>query len=322
MSRLRLLQVCNVGRIVGGTAACAWTVARALPEFEHVVAFLSDIAFETREAFSEIRIEQWPQCTGRVMDAVGADVVLLHNIGGRERMSTSAVMLQYVHSAGTRAPADVTVYCSQWLAARCGGLSNDVLYQGVPQPPRRAESRATERGRDGRLIVGRICTPIARKWPRSIIDFYTILARRCPEVEWEFVGCPNGLESELRDACDGRARFFPAGWEARSRLWEWDALLYHNPDVTESFGRIVAESLRAGCIPVVDGRGGFVEQVTPATGFLCGTVEEFADSIDRLRETGLRASMSAAGRIDADRRFSIARFREQLLKRIRAAANT
>ena len=319
MSRLRLLQICNVGEIVGGTAACAWTVTRALPEFGHVVAFLSNVSDETRRTFQDARVERWSACSRRAVDALRPDVVIAHNVGGRGLISGSAVTVQYVHSVGRRAPADVTVYCSRWLAAQMGGTAGDVLYQGVPRPVR--TSRAVDRrgNRDG-LVIGRICTPIAQKWPASIIPFYARLAERFPDVNWEFVGCPRRRWPELETACRGRARFFRASWHARRRLWKWDALLYHNPDVTESFGRTVAESLRAGCVPIVDVRGGFVEQVTPATGVLCASLEDFVAGIARLQDYGVRRRMSAAAQADGERQFSIGAFRERLLGRIRLAA--
>lgn len=319
MNPLRLLQVCNVGSIVGGTAACAWTVTRALPEFEHAVAFLSDVSDETRAAFRDARVERWRACTRRTVDALRPDVVIAHNIGGRGAISTSAVTLQYVHSAGIRASADMTVYCSRWLAEQMGGAPADVLSQGVPRPVRPSSFVDRRANRDG-LLVGRICTPVSQKWPASIVPFYARLAEQFPNVAWEFVGCPRCRRPELEAACRGRARFFAANWQARRRLWEWDALLYHNPDVTESFGRTVAESLRAGCVPIVDARGGFVEQVTPATGFLCASTEEFAVSVARLQGSKFRRRMSNATREHGERRFSIRAFRERLLGRIREAA--
>src|SRR4029079_18474394 len=87
MNRLRLLQACNVGQIVGGTTACAWTITRALPEFEHVVAFLTEISPETRAAFACAQLQHWRRCIPEVVDSTRADVVILHNIIGRRRMS-------------------------------------------------------------------------------------------------------------------------------------------------------------------------------------------------------------------------------------------
>ncbi|MFO1091831.1 MAG: hypothetical protein U0992_00760 [Planctomycetaceae bacterium] len=297
MSRLRLLQVCNVGEIVGGTTACAWTVTRALPEFDHVVAFLSDVSDEARTAFAGIRVERWPRCAPALIDRVRPDVVMLHNIPGRRRLSGAAT-LQYVHSAGRRAPADVTVYCSRWLARECGASERDVLYQSVPRPLRPASGRS--RGSDGRLVIGRLCTPMGLKWPHGLISFYSRLATDCPLVEWEFVGCPRRLQAELANACGGRARFFGAGWDARRRFWEWDALLYHHPTLTESFGRTAAECMRAECVPIVDARGGFLEQLTPETGFPCATVEDFVASVARLHDQTVRRHVRRGGSVRID----------------------
>ena len=108
-------------------------------------------------------------------------------------------------------------------------------------------------------MIGRICTPQQKKWPNDVDEFYGRLADSYPQIRWEFIGCPTELQSRLSTVCHGRTTFLPAGWGARSRLWNWDALLYHNPQVTESFGRTVAEAMRAGCIPIVDDRGGFRE---------------------------------------------------------------
>lgn len=56
---LRILQVCNVGQITGGTAACAWTITRALPWAQHTVAFLSPVSGDTREAFRPAQLVRW-----------------------------------------------------------------------------------------------------------------------------------------------------------------------------------------------------------------------------------------------------------------------
>jgi hypothetical protein len=310
---MRLLQVCNVGRIVGGTAACAWSIARAFPDAAHHVAFLSSITDDTREAFSFASLLHCGRITDAFVRELGVDAVILHNTAAaRVEPISSAWTLQYVHSKGLRAGADRTVYCSRWLAGQCG-LENakiaDVLYQCVPCPgmPRIRSSRLD------RLCVGRICTPTTAKWPASLVGFYEGLAGRHPGVDWEFVGCPRELAGALADACRGRAAFHPAGWEARSHLARWDALLYHHPTLTESFGRTVAEAMRAGCVPIVDARGGFREQVTPETGWLCRSLEEFSEALEAISDRQQLEAMSANARAWGDEMFSMGAFRKRML---------
>ena len=316
---MRLLQVCNVGRILGGTAACAWTVTRALPDVEHTVAFLSRVCRETAGAFEGCQVEQWRAVSTSVVRGLRPDAIVLHNIHpDRFEPLRSHCVVQYVHSRGRRAGADATVYCSRWLAdASHAEQAARVLYQAVPKPVR-PTGVAHRSLRDG-LTVGRICTPSVLKWPDSLVGFYRKLSGQFPSVLWEFVGCPGTMEASLRGACGGKARFHAAGWSARSLLWEWDAMLYHHPSVTESFGRTAAESMRAGCIPVVDARGGFVEQVPRGCGFLCAQESDFQAALMRLLDRGERYRLSRAAMAHADNAFSLARFRKDFLALVRSA---
>jgi hypothetical protein len=342
---MRLLQVCNVGDILGGTAACAWTVTRALPQVEHRVVFLSRIVGETPRVFAPVVVEQWECVDEARLARWRPDVVLLHNTPpGRVGRIDSAVTVQYVHSAGERAAADVTVCCSRWVAEHGVGVRpsgcarqpegwtpTGVLYQAVPKAPRPSSGMTvaglSEAGCKGetrelreRLVIGRICSPQRKKWPAEIAECYAGLARRFAEAEWEFVGCSAEIRPRLQEACRGRATFYPASWGARSHLWRWDALVYHNPHVTESFGRVCAEAMRAGCAPVVDARGGFVEQVAPGTGFLCAKGGEYEEAIECLRAAGERRRMSRAAMAHADRVFSLERFGKDLRQLLGEAA--
>lgn len=321
---LTVLQVCNVGQVVGGTAACAWSAARALPEMQHHVAFLGTPTRQTRETFGGegCRIYRWKSVTAAQVASVAADVVILHN-ASRTRAADRlpAVTIQFLHSKISPARSDLTLYCSRWLAEQYKAGRDGVCLQGVPRPLAAGtvdETRALRR----HPIVGRLCTPQAKKWPPDAARLYDRLARCFPEVLWEFVGCPSALQAQLRAACRGRAEFLPACWQARSRLWHWDALLYHNPHVTESFGRTVAEAMRAGCIPVVDDRGGFREQVTERCGFLCKQPDEFEQALHSLRSAGVRRNMSRACRAYADEQFSLARFGDDLRRWIAHAARS
>ena len=307
---MHLLQVCNVGQIVGGTAACAWSVTRALPQLTHTVAFLSRADAVTRQAFEPHRVLHWPDCTSELIRQVNPDLVLLHNISPDQSSRwDGAYTIQYVHSAGRRLPADRTVYCSRWLTEQCRVRNATVLWQSVPLPPRPSTLKQRT---EGRLHIGRICTPTARKWPDSLPAFYSHLATRHPQVDWEFVGCPLPMQPLLQAACLGRATFYPASWEARSHVWHWDALLYHHPTLTESFGRTVAEAARAGCIPIVDDRGGFTEQLEVLGCRGCRTWSEFADAIAQLSGRESRLLPIEAVRHKADEFFSLASFGARL----------
>jgi hypothetical protein len=311
---MRLLQVCNVGTIVGGTAACAWTTARAFPDVEHHVLFLSPPTDECRRAFARATVHHQRRVTDELVRSISPDVMLLHNVS-RERIWTRRLpyTIQYVHSAGVRAGADRTVYCSRWLAGECGAdRANAVLYQAVPIP-NSTVSRESDRED---VIVGRLCTPIAAKWPSEQIAFYGALAERHSRVIWEFVGCPLAMRAAFSEACQDRCRFHEAGWSARSHLQRWDVLLYHHPTLTESFGRTVAEAMRAGCVPIVDGRGGFREQIPNDCGWLCDSIDEFDAALTVVSGPGDLTAFASRARWHADSTFSLAQFRRNFLRLI------
>jgi len=307
---MHVLQVCNVGSIVGGTAACAWSITRAWPQLRHSVAFLSPVDSVTRQAFRPHKVAVWPLCTSKQIEQLQPDLVILHNVAGAGASHWSgALTVQYVHSMGQRLSADFTVYCSRWLARQCRASEESVLWQGVPLPPRPAASKTKI---PGRFRIGRICTPSNRKWPDSLPAFYSQLAKQHVDVDWDFVGCPSAMQPCLQSACQGRATFLPAGWLARSHLWDWDAFLYHHPTLTESFGRTLAEAARVGCIPIVDQRGGFAEQLAVVGGRGCRHEAEFSDAISELSDPESRLRLSEHVHRQANQMFSISAFSQRL----------
>lgn len=305
-----ILQVCNVGQIAGGTAACAWSLAQALPQCRHSVAFLSSVSESTRQAFQPHHVESWPHCTRDRIQGLAPDLVILHNIApARSTLWDGAPTLQYIHSAGQRLTADLNVYCSEWLARTCKAASPAILWQGVPRP---LNPEAFDRTRNTRLKVGRLCTPSTRKWPKDLPQFYSYLAQRHSEVDWEFVGCPLALQPLLMAACQGRATFHAASWAARSLLWAWDAMLYHHPTLTESFGRTVAEAARTGCIPIVDDCGGFTEQLRTLELQGCRSWSDFSAQLSVIQAPQLRHSISTNIQHRADEQFSIRAFGQRI----------
>lgn len=309
---MHLLQVCNVGEIMGGTAACAWSLTRSLPDWKHSIAFLTPIRPTTREAFHPHTLIDWSP--GKLISdaSMDADLIILHNIGpGRLSLRGGRPTIQYVHSIGRRIEADQTVYCSEWLATQCARPREQVLWQGVPIP--QEPFGHTVRGA-GPLRIGRICTPSRRKWPESLVEFYAVLASRHPNVQWEFVGCPDELRSKLLMACQLRAVFQKASWGARSAFWKWDALLYHHPTLVETFGRTAAEAARAGCIPIVDDCGGFQEQLRVLGGFGCRSIQDFSAALTQLADVTTRIKLATTLQQRAEAHFSLRAFRERILR--------
>lgn len=304
---MRILQVCNVGEICGGTAACAWSITHALADHEHIVNFLSSPSAETKRAFRHCQVEQFSTVTKQELDQWQPDLVILHNtpperISGHEQL----LCVQYHHSVGKRAVATIHVACSKYLQRQLP-QDTELLYQPVPIPPE-DDLRSIRQFRD-RLTIGRICTPNTRKWPQQLIPFYETLSERFPNVQWEFVGAPEEIKQSVAHACRQRCRFFSAEFAARKYYWQWDALLYHHPSLAETFGRTVAEAMRAGCIPIVDARGGFLEQFEQQqAGFACKDVEEFSVAMTALLNEDHRHELSQNAMIHANQQFSLESF--------------
>ncbi|MFO1022575.1 MAG: hypothetical protein U0903_18045 [Planctomycetales bacterium] len=316
---LTLLQVCNVGQITGGTAACAWTVARSLPDVRHKIVFRGSLSAETRQRFQDWEPEQWRQITRAQVARTRADLVLLHNIS-RESISRNGLRgtldrptVNYLHSRIAPAVADVWICCSEWLRERYGRPELQVVRQGVPRPPHVAEEIKGRRAA-GQMRVGRLCTPTARMWWSGLPEFYAGLAHDFPTVAWEFVGCPAEMQSALHQACGRRAVFHPAGWDARRLLWSWDALLNHHPELTESFGRTVGDAFRSGCIPIVDRRGGFIEQIEGGPGYLCRDAEEFRGAVRELLDPERRRRESERCIAWGEAHYSLRAFGGELLR--------
>ncbi len=195
MSGPVLLQVCNVGRVTGGTGACAWTITRALAGWRHIVAFPARSTTRrggrSRRSRDHASADRRGACACVRCDG-GAPAQ--HRSRAR-RGSAPAVTIQYVHSPGRRADADALVYCSRHLARLCGG-EGTVLYQPVPAPPWTGAVDGRGRSRlGGELVVGRLCTPTEAKWPDVLVECYAEWSRVVPDAVWEFVGCPDRMRT-------------------------------------------------------------------------------------------------------------------------------
>lgn len=318
---MRLLQVAKRPEIAGGTIGCVWSICQALPDWSHAVfcCWPGEVPQRTRDAFTDHVLHAAPAVTAEDLRRIAPDAILLHNVDDRdlppELLPEGVPAFYYCHgsydgrmdgSAGLRA-ASRAVFCVSEFLARQVGLEGTAWYQPVPAPPE-GTTPAEEP-----LVVGRLCNPRAENWSADVVDFYRRLARLCPGVRWEFVGCPAAWREALEEAC-GEVLFHAAGLEARAHLGRWHAMLYHTP-VTHAYGRTLCEAQQAGCVPVVDRRGGFIEQIEQGrTGYLCATVEEFAAALEALRDPVRRRACAQAAREAGAARGSLPRWRARFLE--------
>ena len=290
---MKLVQVTNCWGL-GGTTMCALAVVRALPEWRHEI-----LAYAPPR--DDVPLPRGVTITHSPTYPItpDADVLLLHNISA-DRLPGLPVVptVQFHHSEGTHAPAHVHVYASDWLR---GGRDGITVYQSVDP---------IEPSRDHLFRVGRLTNPDPAKWG--------------PDVDRVFARID--VRAKL-DACGGRVaddrvvhhRASPTA--PAELLSRWHVLLYHSP-VTETFGRVVVEAMAAGCVPLVDPRGGPAETVLHGvTGFHCGSADAFVKCVRLLyNDRELWERMSAAAASHASARFSHQRFGRHLLRLFALAA--
>ena len=324
---MKLLQVGKKPEIVSGGVGCIWSICQALPDWSHSLFFcsLQPVPERTRAALNGHRLGSGPALTAEWLRSADPDVILFHNTSNEdvplELVPGGAVAIYYHHSSyqplgdvsGVVERCQRSLAVSELLARSAGMPSGSVLYQPVPAPP-----QGPSREDGGELVVGRLCNPREENWPESMLDFYRFLAKRRPRVRWEFVGCPAEVRPRLAEACRNVV-FHEAGFQARSLLWSWHAMLYDSGAVVHSYGRTLCEAQRAGCVPVVNRLGGFLEQIEDGrTGFLCQGPEEFACALERLEDPETWSALSRQGRAAGDERGSLARWRESFLEILKA----
>lgn len=312
---MRLLQFCNLANIVGGTGACGWSITRCFPDWQHGVWFRTgrSLSADTAKAFQHCKLYlgETPEAA---IENFQPDVMIFHNIsstGVPQALPADVPTIYYVHSALrdlkiTRERFDVPFVVSKHLASKVELDEKYVLYQPVPIPP----SAGMISRRPG--TIGRICTPKSDKWhERDVLPIYERLGKDFPKVQFEFVGAPEPLQEKLTAILGDRAKYFEPSWQMREKFNEWHMMVY-NSSVEESYGRVVCEAQRGGCVPIVCKRGGFIEQINePCDGFLCENPDDFSAGVELVLSKPWDHHQM---RLNAGNRGSFKLFRQSILK--------
>ena len=288
---MKLVQLTNTWEL-GGTTMCALAVAKALPDWEHEIIAPPNPRVPLPRGVR--LVDRYP---------FDADVLVLHNIGrGRVPSLPTVPTIQFHHSRAELAPADVDLYASDWLR---DGRPGWTCYQSV--------DRCDADARDALFRVGRLTNPTQAKWGATVERVFRDVASLGLVIKRETCG----------GRVDGAVELPLSPHAARDYLPRWHVLLYHSP-VTESFGRVVVEAMAAGCVPLVDPRGGPAETVIGGvTGFHCSGPQGFRQRVEQLfGDRELWRRMSHAARAWVRYQFSHEAFRYRLLQAIGHARQT
>ncbi len=150
-----------------------------------------------------------------------------------------------------------------------------------------------------RVRIGMHSLPASGKWNDEFPELVRLVnARHGTRVQWDFMGMPRRVRSRIqadnvifRDEFSVPVGEFLAGLDVFAFFLQWKR--------EEPWARASGEALISGCPVVTTDRGGNKNQVVHGnTGFLCRTLEEFADACGKLVED---ASLREAMRANAQR---------------------
>lgn len=207
-----------------------------------------------------------------------------------------------VNSAFTRE------YTRRWW-----GLESHVVYA-----PAKCDFRRVPK-RNAILSVGRFATAGTGKNQLELVEAFRGLFRDgCAGWEYHTVGGVSSVEKDRAYFEQVRAAAATCGARAEANVTrtQLDALyqeakifwhgagygdIDHRPDLMEHFGIVTVEAMAAGCVPVVNARGGQAEIVEHGVnGFLWRGLDELQQfSRTLLNDDALRARMSEAARARA-----------------------
>lgn len=309
---MRILQVNNSSSMVGGTANCAVSIARAFPECENSIHFTAFSSPDAEKAFG------WNRVTcGEVTQSVlqGNDLVIFHNTPEQRfpaHIPSECMTVYYQHSGPRscnvpRMRCDFAFFVSKFLAEKVIVAPwATVVYQPVEK---------AERVQDGsqRPRVIRYCTPATAKWPEGMEKLYEAIPQRVRDsFEFLFVGATDSARKRLQ-AIIPHAVFLAASPSAIRFLGASDIFLYDGPE--ETYGRVVCEAQRSGAYPIVTNHGGFREQICSAdSGQLCSSNNEFVAALEYyLAEKPSREKLIECG----DSRGSHSVFRKSFLRALK-----
>lgn len=328
------------GLYTAGDVLCAVDCARALPEHRHVFFVSHDDGFnaELAASLSNMGVDLRPNRIVTEADLVpDLRAVFYHCVGYDDRrrgeyvrfrdQPPGVLLAAWIHTPGlcgnwaerynylNASGCSTLIFNSSFTLHNTPGLDRERFARSVIINPVVDSERYAEvkRADDGVFRVGRWSRGHDSKYSDDFLELVGSLD--IPELETICMGFPGKF----------RSRELPP----RMRLLENDAmpvetlqslldvLLFKTDAATwhEGWCRTATEAMAAGLVPVVENRGGLVDQVSHGyNGFLCGDNAEYRHSVQLLRNNpSMHAAMSANARDAACRNYTLANLRGDLL---------
>ncbi len=229
-------------------------------------------------------------------------------------------------SALRKLDASVTGCCeyvvAPWRPYVRGGRTA-VVFNGVAGPFSRLN-----RTREGPAVAGCIGRIAPEKGQLAFLEAASAIVENLPECRFRVIGAPlfsDASALRYREQVRARAAGLPvefAGWveDVQTALQELDILLVPSA-AHEATTRVILEAFACG-VPVVAFPSGGIPEVVEhgRTGMLAGSVAGMARcAIELLGDRARAEAISRAARESWQRRFTLERYRRQMLDRLQVA---
>jgi glycosyltransferase involved in cell wall biosynthesis len=226
-----------------------------------------------------------------------------------------------------RTGAHVIANCEFVAAAWRGYVGADrvsIIYNGVEEERKAPETRPPAApGRCHIACMGRIAP---EKGQMEFVAAARLIHRAMPEARFQIIGAPLFSGSGYERTVHAAAADLPVeftGWVADTgdALSQIDLLLVPSAG-HEATTRVILEAYAAG-VPVIAFRSGGIPEVVEhgVTGFLAGSAEEMAArAIELLEDREGFARISTAARECWERRFTLRRYRRELMQSLESIA--
>ena len=315
VQRLRMFTILKFGKprliihytpdVSGGAATFMFSVAKVLPEYYHLIVTNRDVAHPIAKLMAPVPHLLWVQdyiSEKNIHRYLAVKPAAIFNhlswdlkpVDRRwlEQSSThfSPRVISFCHTIGavrkipdTASSADTTIVFSHYLE----DAQLEALLYSHPSafPVRQMPSVFDEKElvktsiqgplRRGRFVAGNISNGAPWKHSEDFVNIMNSIESACPNIFFRFLGAKD-LVSKLKGS--KTVEILPPFSVETSDYLNSISVLIHKtePDIVETWCRVVTEAMFAGVPVIAEKRGGIREQIIHGeTGFLCETPDDF-----------------------------------------------